>query len=153
AGGLDLLLTGTAGSSGTAPAAAPAAPAEPLRHRPLGVGQERQLPGGLDGHRHLPLVSVAVARRPAGLDLRPLREEAAEEVGVLVVDPGNRVPAEDADLGLAPAGAERSGGRRPLRASGAIVVAGHQTSLVSERPASVAAPGARTVRPRATAAS
>src|SRR5439155_21734075 len=125
----------------------------------LGVGQEGRLPGGLDGHGHVALVAVAVAGGAAGLDLGPLRQEAPEQVGVLVVDPGDRVPAEDADLGLAPAGAERSGGRRPLRASAAIVVAGHQNSLMIDlvpergavrrtagcRPASVAAGGPRTV--------
>src|SRR6185295_497017 len=68
----------------------------------LGVGQQRQLPRRLDGNGHLALVLGAVAGDPAGPDLAPVAGEAAQGVGVLVVDPLGVPGAEDADLLLAP---------------------------------------------------
>src|SRR5438093_9612698 len=62
------------------------------------VRQERHLPCVLDRRRHVTLVLGAVARHPACADLPPVRDELAEQGQVLVVDEGDLVLAEDADL-------------------------------------------------------
>ena len=62
------------------------------------VGQQRQMPGALDGERKLALLLCAVARNPTGDNLAPLGDEALEKLRVLVVDDEALVGGETTDL-------------------------------------------------------
>src|SRR4051794_17510286 len=66
------------------------------------VRQQGDDPGALQGDGQLPLVGGAGAGLPTRLDLRALREVAAEAVDLLVVDRDGLVGAEGADLPAAP---------------------------------------------------
>src|SRR4028119_1529763 len=63
-----------------------------------GVGQQRHLAAVLHGHRYVALVLRAVAAHPPGADLAPIGDELPQEAGVLVVDIGDLLLAEDTDL-------------------------------------------------------
>src|SRR6266511_2174486 len=58
------------------------------------VVHERHLASPLDGDRDLILVAAAGARDPPGADLALLRDEAAQDADVLVVDLHDAFPAE-----------------------------------------------------------
>ena len=101
-----------------------ATPARALGHRALGVGQQHELAGRLDGHGQRPLVLGAVARHPARADLAAVAHVLAQHGDVLVVDPLDLVPAQRAGLLLDPP-AEVLGGA-PGGRPAALVVACHQ---------------------------
>ena len=63
-----------------------------------GVRQQGDVAGPLEGHRQLALVAGAGPRLATRLDLRSLREVAAEAVDLLVVDQDGLVGAEGTDL-------------------------------------------------------
>src|SRR6476661_2033252 len=63
-----------------------------------GVGQQGNLAGVLDRGGDVPLMLGAVAGHPAGADLAAIRDEAAQQGGVLVVDRLRVFLAEGADL-------------------------------------------------------
>src|SRR5712691_5411266 len=63
-----------------------------------GVGKQRHLTRVLDRGRHVPLVPGAVPGNPPGADLAAVRDVLAEQACVLVVDVGDPLLAEDADL-------------------------------------------------------
>src|SRR3954452_11205024 len=62
------------------------------------VGQQGDLTGVLDRDGHVTLVLDAVAGHPTGADLAAVRDELAEQRGVLVVDTGRLLLAELANL-------------------------------------------------------
>ena len=62
------------------------------------VGQQSHVTSTLDGGVDLSLVESASTGHAAGQDLTALAEELAELVGILVINVGNLVCAEDADL-------------------------------------------------------
>src|SRR5262245_3831090 len=62
------------------------------------VRQQRHLASVLDGGRDVALVLHAVPGDPAGADLAAVRDELAQQRGVLVVDVRALVLAEAADL-------------------------------------------------------
>src|SRR6202043_2729694 len=66
--------------------------------RRAGVRKQRHLAGVLDRRRDVPLVARAVARHPPGADLAPVRDVLAEQAGVFVVDVGDPLLAEHANL-------------------------------------------------------
>src|SRR5438477_1401377 len=100
-----------------AAAAAATAPARPLvGRRAHHVGEEGELARRLDGGGHIALMLPAGAGDSSRLDLAPVAHEPAQEVGVLVVDPGDALLAEHADLGP-PGPAGGLGPRRPGRAA------------------------------------
>src|SRR5690349_13034132 len=63
-----------------------------------GVGQEGDLARVLHGDRDVPLMLTTVAADTTGPDLAAVRDELAQQAGVLVVDVLGRVLAERADL-------------------------------------------------------
>src|SRR3954469_11778739 len=63
-----------------------------------GVGQQRHLAGVLDRGGDVTLVLGAVARHPASADLAAVGDELAQQRGVLVVDVGEFLLAEQANL-------------------------------------------------------
>src|SRR5438270_459856 len=65
-----------------------------------GVGQQRHLAAVLHCDRDIALVLRAVARHPARTNLAAVGDELAQQRGVLVVDVGRLLFAEDADLFL-----------------------------------------------------
>src|SRR6266571_7349455 len=65
---------------------------------PGGVWQQGHLPGVLDRRGHLTLVLGAVPAHPAGTDLAPVGDELPEHRDVLVVDVGDLLLAEHAEL-------------------------------------------------------
>src|SRR5205814_9128254 len=91
-----------------------------LRQGSRGVGQQGQLARRLDGDGHLALVLGAVARHAASSDLPAVRDEPAQQVHVLVIDPVDVVLAEDADALLGPPRQVLGG---PLAVAVAIAVA------------------------------
>ena len=62
------------------------------------IGQQSHVACTLDGGVDLSLVLSAGAGHTAGQDLTALADELAELVGILVINVGNLVCAEDADL-------------------------------------------------------
>src|SRR5579859_3158529 len=64
------------------------------------VRQQRHLTSVLDRGRHIALMARAVARHPAGADLAAIGDVLAQQTGVLVVDVGDPLLAEHADLFL-----------------------------------------------------
>src|SRR5437764_11883672 len=62
------------------------------------VRQQRHLAGVLDRRRDITLVLGAVARHPTGADLAPVGDELPQQRGVLVVDVGDLLLAEQANL-------------------------------------------------------
>src|SRR5690242_18728073 len=66
--------------------------------RGRGVGQQGHLAAVLHGRRDVALVLGAVAADPAGPDLAAVGDELAEQRRVLVVDVGDLLLAEHADL-------------------------------------------------------
>ena len=68
------------------PAIAARATAATLRGDPLGVRHQRHLAGVLDGGGDVALLLGVVAADPPGPDLGPIRQEALQQVDVLVVD-------------------------------------------------------------------
>src|SRR5207244_12773091 len=62
------------------------------------VGEEGELARRLDGGGRIALMLPAGASDPSRLDLAPVAHEPAQEVGVLVVDPGDALLAEHAHL-------------------------------------------------------
>src|SRR5580698_5556226 len=62
------------------------------------VGQQRHLARVLDRRGDVALVLRAVAGYPPGTDLAAVGDELPQQPGVLVVDPGDLLLAEQADL-------------------------------------------------------
>src|SRR5690349_1588980 len=73
-------------------------PESPFSARGARVRQQGHLTGVLDSGRHVALVLGAVARHPAGTDLAAVGDELPQQPRVLVVDVGDLVMAEEANL-------------------------------------------------------
>src|SRR6185436_15245353 len=76
----------------------------PASARGAGVRQQRHLAGVLDRRGDVPLVLGAVAGHPTGTDLAAVGDELPQQTGVLVVDVGDLLLAENANLLLGFAG-------------------------------------------------
>src|SRR5437868_4189177 len=66
--------------------------------RGAGVRQQRHLAGVLNRRSDIPLVLRAVAGHPPGTDLAAVGNELPQQTGVLVVDVGDFLLAENANL-------------------------------------------------------
>ena len=79
-----------------------ATPARPLGHGALGVGQQHQLAGRLDGQGHARWCWAQLPDTRREPDLAPVAHVLAQHRDVLVVDPLDPVPAQGAGLLLDP---------------------------------------------------